>query len=290
MIKLRMREGVLDLGRPAVMGQLDVRSFASPEELKIAAQEMVEQGADLVELGISLPEEGSPGSAEEELDLIVPAVGALRSCLPVYIAVNTVYPQVMEAAVDAGADLIVDPHALRSPGAVETAARLQVPVCIVFDMNSRFAEEQGIDPTGVVSEFLYERIDACLNAGIPRSRIILDPSLGQDVSLEMHLKMVGRLNTFQSFGLPLSVNVPRFLPLQDKYIQDRQPVALAVGIFAVEAGVNIIRTPLVEDMTMALDAWLACSKSARPFRLTKAITRRFLRLKRGSGRTAENKK
>lgn len=280
-MKLKMREGVLDLSSPTVMGQLDVRSCCDPAVLKSEALEMVELGAAMVELGISMPEEGgTPGTEEEELQLIVPAVRALRPFLPVYIAVNTVYPQVMEAAVNAGADLIVDPHALRAPGAVETAARLEVPVCIIFDMHSRFTDEAGVDPTGVVSEFLYERIDACLNAGIPRSRIIIDPTVGRAAPLEMSLKMVGRLNTFKSFALPLSMNLPRFLPQQDEYVNEHLSVAVALAIFGVEAGVSIIRTPRVEDMTLALDTWQACSKSARPFRLSKAIARRFLRRKK----------
>ena len=274
-MKLKMREGVVDFSSPAVMGELDIKSFASAEAALQAAEEMQELGASFIEVGISI--EDGYADKDEELKLIIPAVKAMSAELAAYIAVTTIHPEVMEAAVAAGADLIIDPNALRAAGAVETIARLQVPVCLVFDMHTIFEEKT--DPAGLVSEFLYERIDACLNAGISRSRILIDPTVGRRAPVEFALKMMGRLNTFKSFALPVTISVPRLLPYKDPYCNEHVTVAAALAIFGVENGVSIIRTPKVEDITLAIDTWQACTRSARPFRLTKLIARRFLRKK-----------
>lgn len=274
-MKLKMREGVVDFSSPAVMGELDIKSFATVDAAVEAAEEMQELGASFIEVGISV-EEGH-ADKDEELKLIIPAVKAMSQELAAYVAVTTIHPEVMEAAVQAGADLIIDPNALRAEGAVDTIAKLKVPVCLVFDMHTIFEEKT--DPTGLVSEFLYERIDACLNAGIARSRILIDPTVGRRAPVEYALKMMGRLNTFKSFALPVTISVPRLLPYQDTYCNEHLSVAVALAIFGVENGVSIIRTPKVEEITLAVDTWQACTKSARPFRLTKLIARRFLRKK-----------
>ena len=263
-----MHDGVADLSSPAIMGVVDLRSC--PNLLDTAA-EMQELGATFLELGLSCSN-GYP-EVSEELNIIIPQLEKLRPVSALYLAVNTTHPETMKAAAAAGADLIVDPNALREPGAVDTIAQVKLPVCLVFDQNTHFEEDT--DPTGTVSEFLYERIDACLNARIPRSAIIIDPSIGMDAPIEFRLKMMGRLNTFKSFALPISIPAPRILPKADPFMCEHMPAVTAVAIFAIDAGVSIIRTHQVGELALALDTWQACSKSARPFRLSKLIVKRF---------------
>ena len=89
--------------------------------------------------------------------------------------------------------------------------------------------------------------------------------------------MPGRLDTFQSFALPMTIAIPRSIPSADNFLNDHFPAAVAAAIFSIQSGINIIRTARVEEMALAIDTWQAASKSARPFKLTKAIASRFKR-------------
>ena len=272
-MKLKLKDGPVELTAPALMGVIDLRHSADP---LAQALEMQELGATFVELALST--QAGFASAEDELKLIVPHIAPIVEQSALYVAVNTIHPQVMEAAAKAGASLIVDPNALRSPGAVDLIAKIKLPVCLVFDQHTTF--DENTDPTGVVSEYLYERIDACLNAGIARSSLLIDPTLGMQAPIEYRLKMMGRLHTFKSFALPICAPIPRIVPQPDPYLTTHPSVVTALAIFGVDAGVSIIRTSAVGELALALDTWQACTKSARPFKLSKLIVKRFLRKKK----------
>ncbi len=272
-MKLKMKDGPVELTAPALMGVIDLRHCT---DVLAQALEMQELGATFVELGLSASADYA--SAQDELALVVPQVKHLVEHISLYVAVNTTHPEVMSAAAEAGAHLIIDPNALRAPGAVELMAKLKLPVCLVFDQHTVF--EENTDPTGLVSEFLYERIDACLNAGIARSALLIDPTIGMQAPIEYRLKMMGRLHTFKSFALPICAPVPRIIPQPDAYLSSHPSAATALAIFGVDAGVSLIRTNTVGELALALDTWQACTKSARPFKLSKLIVKRFLRKKK----------
>ncbi len=274
-MKLRLKNGVTEMDSPAIMGTFDLRAV---QDIVPGAREIQELGATFIELGLSAPE--GFAAAADELALIIPQLKALKAApeIKLLAAVTTVHPEVMKAAAEAGCDIIIDPNALRAPGAIETIAELKLPVCLCFDQHTEFEEDT--DPTGAVSEFLYERIDACLNAKIPRSAILIDPTIGMRAPIEYRLKMMGRLHTFKSFALPLTAAVPRLIPQSDPFLSANLSAAVALTIFGVDSGVNIVRTTQVGELALALDTWQACTKSARPFRLSKLIVKRFLRKKK----------
>ena len=130
----------LDLSRPRIMGILNVTpdsfsdggDFLAPDSALARAREMVEEGAAIIDVG---GESTRPGAApvplQEELRRVVPVIRALSDSLPVPVSVDTRKPEVMQAAVAAGAGLINDVNALQAPGAVEAAAALGVPVCLM---------------------------------------------------------------------------------------------------------------------------------------------------------------
>lgn len=251
-IKLDIEGYPLELDSPKIMGVLGIHPNTEEtiDDYVERVLSMQEYGAEFVEVGVITDVELS---TETELALLVPVLKAVVDKASAFIAVSTSNPKVMEEAVSLGAHLIIDPNALRKDGAVETIAKLKVPVCLVYDCDKNFDTLDSVDPMASVSEFLYERIDACLNAGIERRSIIIDPSVGLNTPLEYRLKMLGRLNTFKSFALPISVAIPRSIPYEDQFLKANMAAAVAICLFSIESGVNIIRTTNVSDMALAID-------------------------------------
>ncbi len=279
MLKLKLRGQEIDMTRMRIMGVLDLKDYCAEEldEYVEDAAEMEEQGAEFIEIGISTPPEELP-SVEPELNAIVPFIKGVAARTGLLIAVNTSNPEVMRQAVAAGACMVADPNALRLEGAIKAITELKVPVCLGIAPEYAISEEdENVDPMGRISEYFYERIDACLNARIPRSAIMIDPCLGISTPFEYRLKMFGRLKTFKSFALPIALSIPRSLPHVETYPEQYMPVMVASCLFAEEAGISLIRTPLVQEIALALDTWQAMKKSARPFRLRKAIAKHFWR-------------
>lgn len=140
---------------------------------------LVEQGATVLDIGGESTRPGAtPVSLEEELQRVIPVIQALAQQTTVPISVDTYKPEVMRAAVAAGAGMINDVHALRSPGALDSAADLRVPVVLMHARSAPHAMQDAPHYDDVVAEvhrFLAERIFAAEMAGIDKRRLILDP-------------------------------------------------------------------------------------------------------------------
>lgn len=264
-MKLRIKGEITEIEAPCICGIVSLKADAvlDLEELIARAARLKEEGAQFLEVGVENCQD-----EDVELKLLPDAVAAVSRTTSCFVAVHARHPEVMRRCCENGAVMIVSSDALRTEGALEMAASLKVPICLMC--NIKF-EEDNTDPTAAVSEFLYERLDACLNAGIARSHIILDPAPGVKNSLKIRLKAIGRLHTFKSFALPLSIAVPRVLPFTDEPVIDHPGVYAALALFAVDSGVSLIRTAKVGEVALAIDTHLVCSKSAEPFRLSKAI-------------------
>ena len=288
-VDLHFKDSYLDLSHTEIMGTLDLDPTVhlSTAEIVAAASDFAESGATFIEFSVGkfLPK---PVADEIAINILCDAISALKSEpeLPIP-AVYTSSPAVMKAAVDAGARFIVDPLALRAPGALEMAARLDCALCLLYDQTVLFAENDGTDPCGTVSEFFYERIDACLNAKIERRRLILDPMISINTSMEYRLKMMGRFKSLTSFGLPLSCELPRAVADNNdantveglnRNLTQEPSIVTAVSLFLEQQGVRLIRTKSVYDLALGLDTWHALNRSARPFKLTRAIGKTIRRL------------
>lgn len=276
-MRLVLKGKELSLDSTKIMGILDIHADEtnSIDDFVARALEMQEHGAELLEIGLNC----SAGVHTEDCELttLIPIVKAVCLRTNLYVAITTSYPKVMQEAVNAGAALIIDRKAFKEEGALEMAKALNVPICLVFDPNYEFSSLNNDDPMAVVSEFFYERIDACLNMKIPRSKIMIDPSIGIDTPIEFRLKMMGRLNTFKSFALPITLSVPRQILFDEQFASKNLAIAVAATLFMLQSGVHIIRTRMVEELTLGIDTWQALNESNRPFKLTKAIAKRFLR-------------
>ena len=269
-MKLNIKDRAVDLGLTKVVGIIDVYSDGrkTPDDYVQKARKMQIAGAEFVQVGMTaLNPDVTP---QQEETLLLPVIRALSANLDIFVGVCTTYPQIMEKAKEEGACFIVDPSALRREGAVQMAARLLMPVVLIFNDNISLNDDPKRDLVAEVSEFFFERIDACLNAGLPRELIIIDPSMSFETQMEQRLK---------SFALPLSLGIPRSLAFNESLQSENRAVSITLAVFCSSESVNLIRTREVEDMAMALATWQLASNKARPFQLSKTIIRRFIALR-----------
>lgn len=233
------------------------------------ALSMVAAGADLIDVG---GESTRPGagvvSAQEEIDRVIPLIERLRNETRIPISIDTGKPAVMMHAVHAGAGMINDVYALRKEGAVEAAAKLQVPVCLMH-MLGRPSDMQK-DPVyqDVVAEvtgFLLARVETCRAAGIPDSAIVLDPGFGFGKKLQHNLDLFRAIPQLCHLGFPLLVGVSRksmLGALTGKPVHERLAASLGAAVLAAQYGASILRVHDVGETVDALrtGAALALSK------------------------------
>lgn len=256
----------LDLSRPCVMGILNVtpdsfsdggRFFAVNTALE-QARRMVKDGAAIIDVGGESTRPGAaPVKVEDELRRVIPVIEAIAAELPVPVSVDTSKPQVMRAAVAAGAGAINDVNALRARGALEAARESDVPVCLMHMRGEpRTMQREPVyrDLVGEVYEFLLHRVDACVAGGIQRSRLLLDPGFGFGKTLTHNLELLRKLDRFLQAGLPVLVGISRksmIGALLDKPVDQRLFGSLAAAVLAVRAGAAIVR---VHDVGPTVDA------------------------------------
>lgn len=255
----------LALSSPIVMGILNVTpdsfsdggQYSSYELACQHADDMVAQGAGMIDIG---GESTRPGAAEvslaDELVRVIPLVKYVAAHHDVWISVDTSKPEVMRQAVAAGAHLINDVRALMEPGALEAAAELQVPICLMHMQGEPKSMQFAPTYHNVIEEvsaFLTERIEACLRAGIPRELLILDPGFGFGKSLEHNYELLAKLDCFAQFDLPILIGLSRKSMIGNllaKPTSERLAGSLAGAMIAAQKGAHIIR---VHDVAETVD-------------------------------------
>lgn len=255
----------LALSSPIVMGILNVTpdsfsdggQYSSYELACQHADDMVAQGAGMIDIG---GESTRPGAAEvslaDELARVIPLVKYVAAQHDVWISVDTSKAEVMRQAVAAGAHLINDVRALMEPGALEAAAELQVPICLMHMQGD--PQSMQFSPTyhnviEDVSAFLTERIETCLRAGISRELLILDPGFGFGKSLEHNYELLAKLDHFSKFDLPILIGLSRKSMIGNllaKPTSERLAGSLAGALIAAQKGAHIIR---VHDVAQTVD-------------------------------------
>ncbi len=226
----------------------DGGDFFSLDQAVERARRMVEDGAAIIDIG---GESTRPGAAEvpldEELRRVIPVIEALRPSLTVPISIDTRKPEIMRAAVTAGAGLINDVNALQAAGALEAAADLEVPVCLMHMRGSPETMQDKPVYRNVVEEvgdFLAARADACMAAGIARERILLDPGFGFGKTVEHNLQLLRHLDRLVAWGFPLLVGLSRkslIGKLLGLPVDQRLVPSIALAVLAVWQGAAIVR-------------------------------------------------
>ncbi|WP_152829337.1 MULTISPECIES: dihydropteroate synthase [Shewanella] len=218
---------------------------------------MVSQGAKIIDIG---GESTRPGAAEvtldEELSRVLPLVEYIAKHHDAWISIDTSKPEVMERAVKAGAHLINDVRALQTPGALERAALLDVPVCLMHMQGQPDTMQDAPDYRDIIADvidFFERRIHACIEAGIKRHNILLDPGFGFGKTLSHNYELLNRLDEFKALELPLLIGLSRKSMLGNllkREPKQRLAASLAGGLIAAQKGANILR---VHDVAETLD-------------------------------------
>ena len=261
---------VLDLSKPQIMGILNVTPdsfsdgglFVSKEKALQQARKLYQEGAAIVDVGGESTRPGAaPVSAEEEMARVIPVIEAIHNELPVIISVDTSKPQVMREAVKAGAGLINDVYALRQLGAIEAVADLNVPVCLMHMQGEPRTMQQNPqynDLIKEVMEFLRKRIVECVNSGIKKNKLIIDPGFGFGKTVQQNLALVKYLPELFSLDLPVLVGFSRkstIGAILEKSANDRLIGSISLASIACWMGAHIFR---VHDVKETADALKLC--------------------------------
>ncbi len=263
---MQFRQFTVDLSSPKVMGILNITPdsfsdggrFIAPEAAIKHAQQMVDAGAALIDIGGESTRPGAAAvSADEEMARVIPVIEVLAKVIPVPISIDTSKPEVMREAVNAGASMLNDVNGLRAEGALEAAAVLNIPVCIMHmqgEPRTMQANPTYHDVVEDIYDYFVSRLDAAAQAGLKRERIILDPGFGFGKSLAHNLSLLKHLNRFHQLESPLLVGMSRksmIGAVTEKSAEDRLAGSVAVATMAAQMGAQIIR---VHDVAETVDA------------------------------------
>lgn len=264
---------VLSLDRPRVVGIVNVTpdsfsdggAFLDADAAVAHAMALLDAGADMLDIG---GESTRPGAAdvplEEELRRVVPVIERLASECQAPLAVDTSKPEVMRAAVAAGAGMINDVYALRREGALEAAAALGVPVCLMHMQGEPRSMQEAPAYDDVVSDvhkFLADRVFACQMAGLDPRRILVDPGFGFGKTVEHNLALLRALDRFVALAGGVYVGLSRKSMIGTLTGRaspgERVAGSVAAGLIAAQRGALLVRTHDVAAMVDALSVWQA---------------------------------
>jgi len=270
---LDCRGRLLILDRPRIMGVVNVTpdSFSDGGEHADTAAAvahalaLIADGADVIDIGGESTRPGAvPVSIDEELRRVIPVVEALAAATTLPISIDTSKPEVMRAAVQAGAGLINDVHALRQPGALDAAAECGAAICLMHMLGEPGSMQQAPaydDVCGEIQRFLTDRILACQFAGIDKKRIVIDPGFGFGKTLEHNVELLARLDSFKVLGCPILAGLSRKRMIGAltgrEHVGERIHGSVAAALLAVQRGAAIVRVHDVAATRDALAVWQA---------------------------------
>ena len=247
------------------MGVLNITSdsfsdggrYASLQAALAHGREMVAQGAAIIDVGGESTRPGAqPVSLQQELDRVLPVIEALRREQDALVSIDTMKPEVMSAAVAAGAGMVNDVLALQAPGALQAVAATRAAVCLMHMQGTPQTMQQDPRYDDVVQEvgdFLRGRAAACQDAGIGAERIAFDPGFGFGKTLRHNLQLLRELKQLAG-QYPLLVGLSRksmLAKLLGRPVEQRLAGSLALATLAVASGARIVRS---HDVAATLDA------------------------------------
>ena len=263
---MQFKQTHLDLSSPRVMGILNVTPDSFSDGGKYnhldnalrQVEKMVDEGADFIDVG---GESTRPGAAdvslEQELERVIPVIEAITARFSVVVSIDTSKAKVMKEAVTAGAGLINDVRALQEQDALTVAASLDVPVCLMHMQGQPRTMQTNPHYDDVVTDvqyFLQQRMEVCVNAGIKKEQILIDPGFGFGKSLSHNYQLLAELQKFHQLGVPLLVGLSRksmLGKLLDRETDERLAGSLAGATICAMKGAQIIR---VHDVKETVDA------------------------------------
>ncbi len=267
---LRCGRFTFGLQRPLVMGILNITPdsfsdggrFLSTHAAIEQGLRLKEAGADILDIGGESTRPGAqPVTAAEELDRVLPVLEGLRTA-QIALSVDTMKPEVMRAALAAGADMINDVNALQAEGAMEAVASSQAAVCLMHMQGEPRTMQRDPRYGDVVTEvaaFLEERLQAALAAGIGRERILIDPGFGFGKTLAHNITLFKNLRRFADIA-PVLVGVSRksmLGALTEREVGERLVPSVTAAILALQQGATVVRVHDVRETLDAIRIWQA---------------------------------
>lgn len=256
----------LNLNRPHVMGIVNVTpdSFSDGgkfTQIHLAIEHaltLIEEGADILDIGgESTRPNATPVSLQEELDRVIPVIEGLVKQVNIPISIDTYKPQVMQAAISAGANIVNDVRALQENGALNIVAASDVGVCLMHMQGTPQTMQINPQYNDVVAEvkaFLQQRLLACEEVGITKNRILLDPGFGFGKTRAHNINLIQHLASFSSLGQPLLVGLSRKSVLGQVTGHDvdaRLYASVAASVISAMVGAKIMR---VHDVKATVEA------------------------------------
>ena len=251
-------------GKCHVMGILNVTpdsfydNFFDEESIQKRINEMIAEGAEIIDIGGESTRPGSkPVSAEEELERVIPAIKFVKSVSDIPISIDTQKAKVARKAVEAGACVVNDVGGLRNKDMISTIAELQIPVIIMHMQGTpenMQKNPQYSDAIEDIWDWLQERINAAEIAGIKRSNMIVDPGIGFGKNLKHNLEILGGLDKFNEMagGLLLGASRKSFIGFLTGD-GDRLTGSLAAAMIGATANVDLVRVHDVKETRKAID-------------------------------------
>jgi dihydropteroate synthase len=265
----------LELSRPLVMGIVNVTpdsfsdggAFLSPAAAIEHGERLIAEGADIVDIGGESTRPGAqPVDAEAELARVLPVLRALRE-FPIPVAVDTMKPAVMRAAIAEGASMINDVNALRAEGALAAVADSEAAVCLMHMLGEPRTMQEAPRYGDVVAEvrgFLAARVAAAVAGGIPPGRIAVDPGFGFGKTLAHNMLLLRELGSLAGLG-PVLFGASRKSSLgriTGRPVDERVHASVAAALLAAERGASILRVHEVAATRDALAVWVAMRDAA----------------------------
>ena len=234
-------------------GQFSATNLATEHALKL-----VEEGAAILDIGgESTRPNATPVGLQEELDRVIPVIEALVSQVNIPISIDTYKPQVMQAAINAGASIVNDVRALQEDGALQVVSKSNAGVCLMHMQGTPQTMQDNPQYDNVVNEvsdFLAARLQACIDAGIAKNRILLDPGFGFGKTRAHNIALIRQLESFAALGQPLLVGLSRKSVLGQMTGNDvdaRLYASIAASVIAAQKGAKILR---VHDVKATVEA------------------------------------
>ena len=256
---------------PLVMGIVNVTpdsfsdggKFFDPRDAIRHGFKLIEEGADILDIGgESTRPNAEPVSIDDEIARVVPVIKRLAETGKI-ISIDTRHAETMRAAVAAGAGFINDISALQGTGSLEVAAQSGLPVCLMHMKGEPTTMQENPvyqDVVMEVFEFLKERINACLQAGISKDQIYADIGIGFGKTLEHNIALFQSLEKFHELGVKLLLGASRkrFIEkIAGGKADERLGGSLAAALRSYEAGVHVLRVHDVAQTVQALKVWQA---------------------------------
>ncbi len=265
---LQCGDKTLPLHKPQVMGILNVTpdSFSDGGKFKQHStalkqvEQMIVDGATIIDIGGESTRPGADKvSVDEELNRVIPILCAIKSRFDIIVSIDTSKAQVMTESIRQGAGIINDVRALQNEGCAEVLANTDLPICLMHMQGLPQTMQDNPKYEDVINDiitFFEKRINECLQAGIDKQRLLIDPGFGFGKTLEQNYQILAHLHLFEPLGLPILVGTSRksmIGNLLNRNVDERLAGSLSTALIAAQHGAKIIRVHDVKETVDTLN-------------------------------------